>query len=198
MSVYRGITEQNGTQARAQALAKYEQLAREHKEYRRVVADVAKAHDHRGEIDALLSWLYILTHDVIHHVIDERTGELARYDHDTVHPLTFCYRWNAPKESGLHDGIYNGNLDEEGAPQNFDGMPIYGTKFVDLYDEVIQNVAYTHYNIPRMYHDPTTVIPVSACEDYTETDEDTEKPSAWEVDRQTYNDWYARETERNA
>lgn len=197
MSVYHGITEQNGTQARAEALAKYEQLARDHKEYRRVVADVAKAPNHKAEIDALLSWLYTLTHDVIHHVIDDNTGELARYDHDTVHPKTYRYHWNAPKEKGLHNTDYAGSLDEEGASQEY-GAPIYGTKFVDLYDEVIQNVAYTHYNIKRMYHAPTTVIPISACDDYTETDEDTEKPSTWEIDKQTYDTWYQNETERNA
>lgn len=196
MSFYKGIAKLNPTDHKA-LLKMCEQLASIHKEYRRLVGDVASAPTQDAEIDTLLAWRYILTHDVIHHVIDERTGELARYDHDTKTNKDFIGYKKYEEPTGLRTTEYAGSLDEEGAPQQMNPSA-YATTLHDLYMEVIQLAAYTHYNIKRMYHDPTTVIPISACDDYTETDEDTERPSTWEIDRQTYKDWYARETERNA
>ena len=151
----------NNTDRRA-CLSVFEKLAQTHKEYRRVVSDVAKANSQEQEVDALLSWYDILTHDVIHGVIDTKTGELARYDHDTKHPQTYIYSWDEHEERGLHTTSYAGGLDETGAEQNIKSA-VYNTTFADLYAEVIQLVAYTHYNIKRMYHNEHVVVPVSAC-----------------------------------
>lgn len=187
MAFYKGIAKLNPTDHKA-LLKMCEQLASIHKEYRRLVGDVASAPTQNDEIDTLLSWRYILTHDVIHGVIDPKTGELARYDHDTKTNKDFIgyKQYQAPE--GLHNTEYAGSLDEEGAPQQMNPSA-YASTLHDLYMEVIQLVAYTHYNIQRMYHDNNIIIPQSACDEY-----DTERA----IDRRTYNEWYARETERNA
>lgn len=154
--LYKGIYTSENTTERAQALSVYEKLASAHPEYRRVVSEVAGANTQEQEIDVLLKWYNILTHS--------HDGTETPQHHDTKHMQDYLFSYTPKQERGLHNTEYAGGLDESGEHQSI-GISVYGTTFRRLYDEVINLVAYVHYNIAPIRPNPN-VVPMSACDEY--------------------------------
>lgn len=127
-----------------------ESLASSHKEYRRVIREVAQAKNQAEEIDTLLKWKTLLT-------TDHRGGE--RISHDIRSTKDRIYYFT-PKQYGK---AYAGSLDDAGAETTWKSTA-YGQTLYDLYMEVLQLVAYAFYRIAPMTRQDLMVTPCSACD----------------------------------
>lgn len=127
-----------------------ESLASAHKEYRRIVREVAQAQTQTEEIDTLLKWKTVLT-------IDHKTGD--RIDHDIKPMQSIVYQY-IPKQDGKP---YAGGLNEDGDADAFK-VNAYGQTLHDLYMEVLQAVAYAFYKIQPQEKPQAVVVPISACD----------------------------------
>lgn len=127
-----------------------ESLASSHKEYRRVVREVAQAETQAEEIDTLLKWKSLLT-------TDHRDGERISHDIRSTKDRIYYYE---PKQTGK---AYAGFLDDAGAPTTWKSTA-YGQTLYDLYMEVLQLVAYAFYHIAPMPRRDLMITPCSACD----------------------------------